>query len=187
MDVGANDGVHLSSSYFFEKHMGWSGLCIEPNYQCFDSLYRNRSCTIIPCAVGETVTVSRMEAITGELSVLSVLTQHRDPRHQSRMEREAQSQQETIFSFNVLQLPLGLILEANQISKIDYLKVDVEGAELAVIKSINWEKVSVAVIEIEDNFGDAKTHDFLKSQGYILDSIFDSFVYVYVTKSLHRP
>ncbi|MEM9771946.1 MAG: FkbM family methyltransferase, partial [Cyanobacteria bacterium P01_D01_bin.73] len=187
VDVGANDGVNLSSSYFFEKYMEWDGLCIEPNYQCLPSLHENRSCTILPCAAGERVAIPRMQAITGDLSVLSVLSQHCDPRHQYRMEQEAASEREKIFKFDVLQLPLSFILEAKQIANIDYLKIDVEGAELSVLKSLDWDRTSALVIEIEDNFGDAKTHDFLKSRGYVLDSVFDGFVYIYVSRKLYRP
>ena len=30
IDIGANDGVTISNTYFLEKELGWSGVAIEP-------------------------------------------------------------------------------------------------------------------------------------------------------------
>src|SRR5262249_56743026 len=30
VDIGAYDGVTFSNSLFFERHLGWQGVCIEP-------------------------------------------------------------------------------------------------------------------------------------------------------------
>src|SRR5258706_11369284 len=35
VDVGAYDGVALSNTYYFEKELGWQGICIEPNPMAF--------------------------------------------------------------------------------------------------------------------------------------------------------
>ena len=40
------------------------------------------------------------------------------------------------------------------ITHINYLSVDVEGAEFEVIKSINFEKVFIDVIDFENNYDD---------------------------------
>ena len=34
VEFGAGDGVTASNSYFFEKHLCWTGICIEPRYVC---------------------------------------------------------------------------------------------------------------------------------------------------------
>ena len=33
VDSGANDARHLSNTFFFDKCLGWEGLCIEPMEQ----------------------------------------------------------------------------------------------------------------------------------------------------------
>lgn len=179
VDVGANNGIDKSSTYFFEANMGWSGVCIEPNPSCFSALYQNRSCTILPCAISGFFGISGFHQVTGELSVLSSLTQYCDPRHLDRIHRETQDSHDVLRTISVLQVPLSFILNSLQLTAIDFLKIDVEGAELAVLESIDWSVVKIAIIEIEDNYGDAKTHELLREKGYILDAIFDSFVYVY--------
>lgn len=37
-DIGAHDGVSLSNTYFFEKELGWSGICLEPIPEVFERL-----------------------------------------------------------------------------------------------------------------------------------------------------
>ena len=43
VDVGANDGVNLSNSYYFEEKRGWTGLCVEPNPLLFNLLVLNQA------------------------------------------------------------------------------------------------------------------------------------------------
>jgi hypothetical protein len=43
IEVGANDGILQSNTYFFEKKKNWSGLLIEPIYKKFVQLKKNRS------------------------------------------------------------------------------------------------------------------------------------------------
>ena len=45
-------------------------------------------------------------------------------------------------------------LDEHNISHINYLSIDVEGAEFEVIKSINFDKVFIDVIEFENNYDD---------------------------------
>lgn len=42
VDIGANDGVSLSNSYFFEKFRSWRGLWIEPIRAIFQQLQKYR-------------------------------------------------------------------------------------------------------------------------------------------------
>ena len=44
VDVGAHDGISLSNTYFFEKELGWNGVCIESNSLVYQKLIQNRNC-----------------------------------------------------------------------------------------------------------------------------------------------
>ena len=41
IEVGATDGILGSNTYYFERQ-GWTSLCVEPNYNYFVQLQRNR-------------------------------------------------------------------------------------------------------------------------------------------------
>jgi hypothetical protein len=51
---------------------------------------------------------------------------------------------------------------------IDLVSIDVEGAELSVLKSINFDKVNINCFLIENNYGLTSETEFLKSKGYSL-------------------
>src|SRR5579872_7214202 len=44
VDVGASDGEKFSNSLFFERFLGWSGLCIEPTPAVYAKLAAQRKC-----------------------------------------------------------------------------------------------------------------------------------------------
>ena len=40
VEIGAFDGVTFSNSYFFEKELGWKGICIEPMKKYYENIVR---------------------------------------------------------------------------------------------------------------------------------------------------
>ncbi len=46
IELGACDGLYYSNTLFFEKQLGWGGICIEPNDLYFDKLKSNRACKL---------------------------------------------------------------------------------------------------------------------------------------------
>jgi hypothetical protein len=51
LDIGANDGITISNTYYFEKKLNWTGLCIEPIGEVFNILSTNRNCLCLNCGV----------------------------------------------------------------------------------------------------------------------------------------
>lgn len=47
-DVAANHYKHLSNTYFFDRCLGWSGVCVEPNPVYWAELRSKRSCHVVP-------------------------------------------------------------------------------------------------------------------------------------------
>jgi len=45
--------------------------------------------------------------------------------------------------------PLDTILTALNRSRVDYLSLDIEGLELAVLKTIDWSRVDIRVLSVE--------------------------------------
>ena len=42
VEIGANDGLHMANSWFFEAHLGWRGMCVEANPHVYQKLTSNR-------------------------------------------------------------------------------------------------------------------------------------------------
>jgi FkbM family methyltransferase len=113
VEVGAYDGIEASNTYHFEKHCGWSGLCIEGNPNCWKALLTNRQCEKFFGAVGTD------KDATFNLSDI--------PTH-SGFGRQG-------YGLKVPTLSLGTLLDAYGCEEVDLLSLDTEGAELSVWES----------------------------------------------------
>jgi FkbM family methyltransferase len=155
VDVGAHDGISINNTLYFEKNNNWTGINIEPIKKVFDKLVINRPNNInINCAVcnndGETEFLNN----TGYTEMISGIKNSFDPRHLQRLQKENKQMGSTTEVIKVNTKKLETIFDENNISHVNYLSIDVEGAEFEVIKSINFDKVFIDVIGFENNFND---------------------------------
>ena len=171
MDIGAHDGISINNTLYFEKYNGWNGYNIEPIKSVYDKLVINRpNCVNINCAVCNSDGNAEFLCNTGYTEMISGIKDTFDKRHLNRLERENKqfgSQTELI---SVKTKKIETICDENNVKYINYLSIDVEGAEFEVIKSINFDKVFIDVIGFENNYDDASLPivKFLEEKGYIL-------------------
>lgn len=170
MDVGAHDGVDHNNTLYFETNNNWRGVNIEPIKNIFNRLKTNRPNSInINCAISERNGQSKFLLNHGHTEMLSGLSEHIDPRHRTRINYENNHtnsySEEIIIETRTIK---DICLEYD-IKRIHYLSVDVEGAELSVLKSIDYENVFIDVIEFENNYQDTADEvvKFLKEKGYV--------------------
>lgn len=153
IDVGANDGLQLSNTLFFEQFLGWTGICIEPLPETFLKLQQNRpNCINLNVAIDETEQTMDFLANTGYNEMLSGLYKHYYEQHKQRISKENNEFHSSSKMIKVDTLRLESILDAIEINHVDLLKIDVEGAEMSVLKSINFDKVTIDVILVECNY-----------------------------------
>jgi FkbM family methyltransferase len=150
LDIGAHDGITGNNTYLFEK-IGWSGVCIEPIPSVFKKLKENRNCILIESALSETTGEEEFLELIGYTEMLSGLIKNYDPRHLNRIETEIQSMggEKKIIKCNTItmdDLNLPLI--------IDYVSLDVEGSELNILNTINFNKYRINFMSIENNYND---------------------------------
>ena len=43
VELGANDGIKESNTYYFEKNLNWKGILIEPSIENYEKCKKNRS------------------------------------------------------------------------------------------------------------------------------------------------
>ena len=65
---------------------------------------------------------------------------------------------------------LETIFDENKLTHINYLSIDVEGAEFEVIKSINFDKVFIDIIGFENNYQDTSIPivKYLNDKNYVV-------------------
>ena len=171
VDVGAHDGISLNNTLYFEKNNNWSGINIEPIKKVFDKLVINRPNNInLNCAVCNNDGYTDFLCNTGYTEMLSGIKDNFDPRHLHRLQSENTQHGSITEVIKVETKKLETILHENDISHINYLSIDVEGAEFDVIKSINFDKVFIDVIVFEDNYPDVSVPivKYLEERNYVV-------------------
>jgi FkbM family methyltransferase len=171
VDVGAHDGISLNNTLYFEKNNNWSGINIEPIKEVFDKLVINRPNNInLNCAVCNNDGETDFLCNRGYTEMLSGIKDNFDIRHLQRLEIENKDNGSITEVIKVETKKLETILDENDISHINYLSIDVEGAEFEVIKSINFDKVFIDVIGFENNYPDVSVPivEYLHNKGFII-------------------
>lgn len=189
VEVGALDGFGASNTYFFEKERNWSGLLIEPNPIEFNKRHQHPRDKSIweNCAISEFDGEVNFLSIGGPCNVLSGIVEFYNTQHTERINKELEMYKdypqghELYSTKEILKIKshrLETLFDKHSIKDIDLISIDVEGAELCVLKSINFEKVNISCLLIENNYGLQEETEFLKSKGYKLlgsiqwDSVF---------------
>jgi len=166
VDVGAHDGKSISSTYFLESELGWSGICIEPLKRRFDELVVNRPNSVcINKAVYSRNGLVRFRDILGYPEMLSGIEEAYNEPHKARIQNELGDG--TISWIDVECITLDSIFEQNNVTTVDYLKIDTEGSELPILQAIDFSSVDIKCIDVENNYN-TDFNSFFLSKGYKL-------------------
>jgi FkbM family methyltransferase len=155
VDVGAHDGISINNTLYFEKYNNWTGINIEPIKSVYDILIVNRPTNInLNLAVCNNDGTTEFYCNVGYIEMISGMKDNFDQRHLNRLANENQQKGSTAEVIIVNTKKLETIFDENNVQHVNYLSIDVEGAEFEVIKSINFDKVFIDVIGFENNYND---------------------------------
>jgi FkbM family methyltransferase len=171
MELGALDGVLYSNTKFFEDHLGWKGILIEPHPIKFQNLASNRPNNYLFNNLVSSVTenlvfrffidnysgVSGVEKTLPKEHLTGFFSQIPEP--QARMSIAPKS--------------LTEIVKTTGMEHIDFLSLDVEGHEYEVLTSWDF-SVPIDIILIETLGGsqierDQQCREILIKNGYRFD------------------
>ncbi|MGH3431982.1 MAG: FkbM family methyltransferase, partial [Thermocrispum sp.] len=140
VDVGASDPVDSSvTKHFYDR--GWRGVNIEPVPAMADALAAARPDDVtLPVAVGAEPARVVLHVV-GQESGWSTLDD-------SLAEGYEQDQHWTVQDVDVEMVTLATVLDEHP-GHVDFLKIDVEGAERAVIQGADWSRHRPRVVVVE--------------------------------------
>jgi FkbM family methyltransferase len=166
VDVGAHDGETFSNTVAFERQRAWHGLCIEPNPAVFERLRRSRTAECLRCCIATTPGEVEFLQIAGGSEMLSGMLAAYAAEHRRRIAEECAQNGSTMTTILVPALPLARILAERAIDEVHVLSIDTEGGESAVLRSIDFARVMIHAITVEDNYGDRALPQLLAAQGF---------------------
>lgn len=184
LDIGACDGISFSNSYLLEKEYEWKGLLIEPMKSILPVLKEKRpTSTIIEKAAysqsGKLLTFCENR----DDKMISGLDGHVDKEFQVKQYNKVHVWETyTVESITIT----DLLNEHNYPSFIEYVSLDVEGAELEVLNGMDFQKYTFGIMNIEHNYVEprrSQIRDLLLKNGYIYRCA-TSFDDDYIHKSL---
>ena len=146
VEIGAYDGIEGSNCYHFEKFMNWEGIAVEASPLQFEKLKKNRNCKLINLALGsENKQVEFYEVVDGftQMSGINNLN------FQNSFQRIKKNSNSKINKIDIECKTFDKLIPNNQI--IDLISIDIEGNELDVLKSIDFDKYQIKVIILENN------------------------------------
>jgi FkbM family methyltransferase len=150
IEAGANDGLTQSNTAYFEKNLNWTGLLVEPNKHFYNNCKKNRTNSIVENYAlvsnnynkqyingnfNDTVSNGLMCMVTDDC-------EHYDE-HIENHKKEKKNRVE------VKTATLTSLLEKNNITKIDFFSLDVEGYEISVLNGLDFIKYRPKYILIE--------------------------------------
>lgn len=164
VDIGAYDGEKYSNTLFFERFMDWSGLCVEPMPSVFTKLAASRKAICKQVCVGDFEGLAEFtEAVAGvDEKMLSGLTRNFDPRHLDRL--KAAATESVIYEVPVRRL--SSLLAESALLNVDYCSIDTEGSEINIISDLDFDRFSISLLTIENNYNDDRIPRLMAAKGY---------------------
>lgn len=176
LDIGANDPVSLSNTYRLYKK-GSSGVCIEPNPVLYKKILSKRTRDI--CINAGVAFDERREA---DYYVFSPKAHGFNTFSKIEAEFWEHTGTESLGKFNIKKIVKTQLIDVNEIIEKyfqphpNFISIDVEGLDLPIIKTINFDKYKPEVFCVETlgySAADKETKnndvvDFFIDKGYFV-------------------
>ncbi len=157
IEVGANDPVTLSQTYVLEEN-GWDGILVEPQPACCERLREVRKrAHVFQAACGAPEQKGKARLCVASAHGLSALAPY-----------TADKEEVFTHTLEVDVVTLDDLLASLGDPKPDFLSIDVEGAELDVLRGFDLARHLPKLILVEDFVFDLRLHSYLRANDYTL-------------------
>eukprot|EP01031_Cornospumella_fuschlensis_P024190 gene24190-29259_t len=173
LEIGALDGISFSNTWFFEKKFGWKGILVEGHPLNQEVLRTGLDQKRIRENVAAfTTAICPLEGgMPGEL----IFTKVAGPVG-TALNSASQSfldfwHKGDTGAYKSACVPMQMIIETTNLLDIDLFSLDVEGGELYVLQTINFNVTNFRVIVVENDGHNPKKDDevraLLKEKGFV--------------------
>jgi len=149
VELGANNGIDQSNTFWYEKNLGWTGILIEASPVLSEQCRNNRpKSRVFNCAcVSRDYPDKTIKLVFANLMSLVKGMREDEAEHLESAKQFCGSQ----YEFDAKARTLQSILDECNISRVDLLSLDVEGYELEVLKGCDFSRSNIKYMLIESN------------------------------------
>jgi hypothetical protein len=162
VDLATNHALHGSNTAFFDRCLGWEGLCVEPNPMYHGKIREVRTCALEPTCVNEDGSEITFK-MAGPLGHIALPPSPQNATPAQRVPTKLDSVPHPAKRMRCSRL--STLLQKHRWSHINYLSLDIEGAELSAMRSVDWSATTIDVMTVENAKPD--TVAFLARQGMV--------------------
>ena len=144
VDLACADGVSINNSFFLEKHLGWNGILFEPNPGYESNIHQHRTSKLVTkCVTDHAGDIVRFRVDNGMLG--GIVSDETDNSESNRGEQLKNAEILDVET-TTLEAELDKIGAPNL---IDFLSLDIEGAEWMALKAFSFNKYKFWCMAIE--------------------------------------
>ena len=150
MESGALDGRDLSTSFMFERWFNWFPIHVEASRDSYAKLKFNRpqGLNIHAALCNETKVVHYLQRHNG--SAVDGILEFMEHRFITRFHKYWYRTRDPALVYEMQCVKVNYLFDMMKVKHIDVWVLDIEGAELAVLKSMDWNAgVTIDVILLE--------------------------------------
>jgi FkbM family methyltransferase len=171
LEMGALNGVQFSNSHLFHKQLDWKGLLIEPNPINYKELVQNRPNEIALVHAAVCDTEQTVHFVNSENNAVGGIWEFAAPSFKRDWWWGITLDSPQVQKITCMPLRKIIQEHVGDIAYFDFYSLDVEGAELQVLQSIDFDTVGFGIIFLEaDEHNERKNsavRAFLFTKGYI--------------------
>jgi FkbM family methyltransferase len=173
-EAGALDGVLYSNTLSLEKNYGWTGILVEPNPVSFSALMRNRpNNLLLNCLCSDEKGDIEYRYFTNpDLAAVSAVSNTMPEQlfdefyNENTNNKWLSDQQKTLQTIKLKPRSMASILNESGFDCVGFASLDVEGHELNVLRSHDFDfPIEFFLIETHN---EAMLVEFMESRGYSL-------------------
>lgn len=170
IELGALDGLEFCNTVGLERDLGWRGLMIEGSPASYTKLVKNRPAqTLINSCICKNIsTVHYLDYVSGfDNPAVFGIWEFMTSSHKEMWFPDLNSGKKSVPESSAVPcVPLGSILNLFHVTHINLFSLDVEGGELQVLQSINFDRIKFDVMIVEGR--NEEVLKLLQSKGYVL-------------------
>jgi FkbM family methyltransferase len=167
VEVGAFDGITGSNTLAFEVFRNWSGILIEPSPTWAAKARVNRRLPVIEVAAGSEAGSATFLDVAAGYTQMGGLADTYDADLRAQVEGDTRFQGQEV---EVAVRPLADLLSEQGLIEVDYISLDVEGAETVVLETFPFHDFQITAWTIENNAASGQIAHIMKAAGYQRDA-----------------